>query len=164
MTDSRSPLSQQAREIRRHAVMELLSTGYTNHREIADKLNTGIRTIDRDVRYWNEVSNKKKKTHFENLPLEIEKCIAGVELTIRQLTEIINQQTDTDDQGVRLEAMRDRMQAYRFKMEILDGKARLDEVFTFIDQQQKKEQNPSRGLTHQNKEVAIDDSPISEHL
>jgi hypothetical protein len=33
MTQSRSALAEQARELRRHSILELLSTGYTNHRD-----------------------------------------------------------------------------------------------------------------------------------
>jgi hypothetical protein len=157
MTRSRSQLAQQAREIRRYDVLRLLSTGHTSHREIADKLNVGVRTIDRDVNELMQDSRRDIRNHFESLPLEIKKCMIGLELTIKAFTNII--ESDTTEPVHRLSALTARMQAYRFKMDILDGKAQLDEVFDFIDEKQQQEKD--RGLTPQKGKEAIDD--VSEH-
>ncbi|MGH9994223.1 MAG: hypothetical protein ACRD4J_03150 [Nitrososphaeraceae archaeon] len=46
--------------------------------------------------------------------------------------------SDVTEPAHRLGALTARMQAYRFKMDILDGKAQLDEVFTSMDAAQQK--------------------------
>ena len=135
MTQSRYALSEQARKIRRDNVIELLSSGCTRHREIAEKLNISVRTVDRDAKYWLEVSDEEMHQHFKTLPLEIKKCMVLIDLTIKMLTEII-QSPDTEV-DIRLEASRDRMQALKFKMDLLDGKARLREVYGFLDSHNK---------------------------
>jgi hypothetical protein len=131
MSKTRTILTRRAREIRRAEVMKLLATGYSSGREIADKLNVSFKTVYRDINYLTGCADIDMKNHFKSLPLEIKKCTAGLDLTIKTLTDIIDSEDiDTD---LKLGALNTRMNAYRFKMEILDGKANLKQVFEFID-------------------------------
>jgi hypothetical protein len=157
MRKSKQTISQELIDLRRQKVLEYLSTGHTSHREIANKLHVAHDTIDRDVRYLMQDCKVDIRNHFESLPLEIRKCMIGLELTIKAFTNIIESE-DTEPVH-RLSALTARMQAYRFKIDILDGKAQLDEVFAFIDEQQEKDQ--ARGLTDQKGKEATDD--VSEH-
>jgi hypothetical protein len=79
------------------------------------------------------------RNHFESLPLEIKKCMIGLELTIKTLTDHIK--SEATEPAHKLGALTARMQAYRFKMDILDGKTQLDEVFASIDEQQQGQRN-----------------------
>jgi hypothetical protein len=101
------------------------------------------------------VSNAEIREHFKSLPLEVKKCQIGLELTIKALTDIID--SDRTEPAHRLAALTARMQAYRFKMEILDGKVQLDEVFAFMDAAaEKQKQTSGRSLTDQKGKVTID--------
>lgn len=105
--------SSQLTQIRRDKVLELLSSGYTSHREIARELNVNHVTVDRDVRYWMTLSDENSN-HFKNLPFEIDKCKLGVELTIKEFTKIIND--PKTEIGHRLTALSIRLQVIKFKM------------------------------------------------
>jgi hypothetical protein len=135
---------QQLIALRRQKVLEYMSTGYTNHREIARILNVDHVTIDRDVRYLMLDCKADIRNHFESLPLEIKKCMIGLELTIRALTTIID--ADATEPAHRLGALTTRMTAYRFRMDILDGKAQLDEVFAYMDAALEKQKQTGRGF------------------
>ena len=102
-------------------------------------------TVDRDVRYLLDLARVEIRNHFESLPFEIRKCMIGLELTIKELTKIIV--SKEAEPAHRLGALSTRMQAYRFKMEILDGKAQLDEVFAYIDEEKKKREERGNGPT-----------------
>src|SRR5262245_4690717 len=122
MQQSKRALQQQAIDIRRWRVMECLSTGISNCREIADKLNVAdYTTISRDITALTKVSNADMRNHFESLPLELKKGMTGLDLTIRQLTEFIDSDNPKPDRGHWLNAQSLRMQAMKFKMELLDG-------------------------------------------
>jgi hypothetical protein len=157
MRKTKQEISQDLISLRRQKVLEDLSTGHTSHREIAQLLHVAHDTIDRDVRYWMQYSKDDIRRHFESLPLEIRKCMIGLELTIKAFTNII--ESETTEPVHRLSALTARMQAYRFKMDILDGKAQLDEVFAFIDDQQQEKEKAGRGQTQQKGKEAIDDIP-----
>jgi hypothetical protein len=145
MQQSKRTLQLQAIDLRRARVLELLSTGYTTSREIASKLNLDDHTtVYRDIKYLMNVSNIEIRNHFKSLPLEIKKCNMGLDLTIRALTRIID--SDATEPAHRLGALTARMQAYRFKMEILDGQVQLDEVFAYIDQQKQQEDKKQAGF------------------
>ena len=92
----------------------------------------------------------------------------GLELTIRAYTDII-QAKDTPS-SYRLHALDSRAQTYKIKAEFLDGKASLNEIFSFIDeqekeieeqQQQEESRNQARGLTNENSNPLKDD--VSKH-
>jgi hypothetical protein len=154
MTQSRSALAEQARELRRHSILELLSTGYTNHREIADKLNLKIRTVYRDVQYIKENAKQTIRKHIEEvMPLEHQKCMVGTEQTIYDCTRIIRKDgTETKDV---LAALAVRLQAYRFKAELIDGESVVNGCLEFIEEQKSK--NIPQDKTDQNGKVPIDD-------
>jgi hypothetical protein len=158
MRKTKHTISQELTDLRRQRVLEYLSTGYTSHREIARVLNVAHDTIDRDVRYLLDSSKADIRKHFESLPLEIKKCMMGLELTIKALTNII--ESDATEPVHRLAVLTARMQAYRFKVDILDGKAQLEEAITFIDEE--KAANQDRGLTDQKGKEAIDNI-VPEH-
>jgi hypothetical protein len=128
---SREKMRQELIDIRRRQVLEYLSTGYTSHREIALKLRVHHKTVDSDVHFLMQDCKADRRNHFESLPLEIKKCMIGLELTIKTLTDIIK--SEATEPAHKLGALTAIMQAYRFKMDILDGKTQLDEVFAFID-------------------------------
>jgi hypothetical protein len=145
MQQSKRALQLQAIGLRRHRVLEYLSNGYTSSRDIAAKLNLEDHTtVYRDIKYWTKISQKDIKNHFESLPLEIKKCITGLESTIRILSDML----ETTEGRDRIDILNSRMQAYRFKMELLDGKATVSEVFSFIDK--------SRGSTTQKGKLTRD--------
>jgi hypothetical protein len=134
----RTTIRQDLIQIRRDKVLEYLSTGHSSHREIASKLHVSHDTVDRDARYLVQDCKEDIRKHFESLPLEIKKCMIGLELTIKAFTSII--ESEATEPVHRLSALTARMQAYRFKVDILDGKAQLDEVFAFIDEEKKQQQ------------------------
>ncbi len=63
---------------RRDKVQELCSKGYVQ-REISQKLQVGLATVNRDVSYLrNEAKSNIKKYIDERLPEEYEKCLVGL--------------------------------------------------------------------------------------
>jgi hypothetical protein len=108
MRKTKQSINQELILLRRQKVLEYLSIGHTSHREIATKLHVAHDTIDRDVKYLVQDSQLDIRRHFESLPLEIKKCMIGLELTIKAFTNIIESE-DTEPVH-RLSALTARMQ------------------------------------------------------
>jgi hypothetical protein len=90
------------------------------------------------------------------MPLEHQKCMIGTEQTIYDCTRIIRKDgTETKDV---LAALAVRLQAYRFKAELIDGESVVSGCLEFIEEQKSKNmQNIPQGKTDQNGKVPTND-------
>jgi hypothetical protein len=152
MAKTRTSLAKQATDLRRNSIMELISTGYVTPRQISERLNLPLRTVYNDLDWWVKDAEEDTLNHFKSLSLELKKCYLGIDITIRELTDIKDDDTmDIQVKAVNISVLNSRMQAYKFKLDLLDGKAKLRQVFNM--------QNKTRVLTPQNTKVVIDGTP-----
>ncbi len=77
--------------LRQSRIAELLAQGYTNHSEIARKLNVSEPTVSRDIQFLNRQAQENLRFHVERrIPFEIEKCYIGLNIVLRKAFEITN--------------------------------------------------------------------------
>jgi hypothetical protein len=157
MTKSRTSLRQQATDLRRNRIIELLSTGHITPRQISERLNIPLNTVYRDLDLWTRTNTEETQNHFKSLALELKKCYTGIDMTIRETTNIL--ESNDPAQLARIPALNARMQAYKFKMELLDGKAQLKQVFGMMNKDRDKNTTVTRVSTPQNTKVLIDGTP-----
>src|SRR5215510_622028 len=96
MNRSKKSMHQELVEIRRARVLEYISTGYTTSRAMAEKLHVDHTTILRDISYLRGNCDRELRNHFKSLPLEVKKCMTGLELTIREYTDMIQAETASE--------------------------------------------------------------------
>jgi transposase len=77
-------------EWRRKKVLELSSQGY-NDRDIAQILQVGKSTVNRDIQYLRQQAQENLKTHIQQkLPEEYQNCMAGMKQVLRLSWDIAN--------------------------------------------------------------------------
>jgi orotate phosphoribosyltransferase-like protein len=147
-------LDAEATAIRRSQVLVLYSKG-RNETQIAETLNVSQPTVSLDIKYLMKESKEVNQKHIEErMQLEYRKCLVGLEDCIGRMTDIIEEK-NADKKDI-IAAVSVRMQAYKFKAEVLDSGIALNEVAAFI-QKHKNGNNifQGKGNTHQNGKVRI---------
>jgi hypothetical protein len=168
MKHSNSYVKQKEIDWRRHKVLELLSNGYSE-REIESIMSTGKddisdTTVHRDIQWLKLQARDKLRKHVDEvMPLEYQKCLVGLEQTIKQLTKVIeDHDVKVKDPRDLISAISTRMQAYKFKAEVLDSGSAVDHAIALVERQ--KQQNITQDSTHQNGKVPIANNDISKHV
>jgi hypothetical protein len=151
MVQSRSSLDQEAREIRRNRVLEVMSSHHYPIRVIADMLNLKPTTVQRDVTYWERKARKETQDNFQSIPLEIKKGLVLCDMSIEKLTDMIDDSTSSKEQII--SAINARGHMLELKHKLLDGKTRVDRVIESIESHTR-----TLVLTSQNTEVLKDGS------
>lgn len=82
----------------------------------------------------------------ERLPFEYHKCLVGLDAIVCRMSDIMNNAESNSRDA--LQATSVKMQAYAMKIDLLSNATVVEKAVQFIDR--------NKGLTHQNKEVAID--------
>jgi transcriptional regulator len=126
-------------ELRRAKVLELSAKGY-NETEIARMINVpkaSQQTVSLDIKALREQAKQTMSKHVQEImPLEYHKCLHGLDDCIRHMTDIIETEKakgkEADKKDI-IAAVSVRMQAYRFKAEVLDSGIALKELVTFVE-------------------------------
>ena len=112
---------------RREKVLEFLAQGHTSQREISQKLGVSEATVSRDIVYLTRQSKENLKFYVEQrMPLEIEKCYAGLNIVLRQAFEIASlENAKTSDKIAALQLI---LHTYDKISEVLSGQPIIKEV------------------------------------
>jgi hypothetical protein len=125
-------------------------------RRIAKELKVSEATITMDMKYLRSQAKQQISKHIEEqMPLEYQKCLVGLDDTIGRMSDIMEEE-GADKKNV-ISAAAVRMQAIRFKAEVLDSGIAIDEVTEFVEQYKNKQKQEVN--TSQNGKVTIDDIP-----
>ena len=94
---------EQSIQWRRDKVLELTSQGHSQ-RDISTKLLVGIGTVNRDLAYIKQQSRLKMRKYIDEiLPEEYEKCLVGINPTLREAWNTASQ--NTEDKRERIQAL-----------------------------------------------------------
>jgi DNA-binding CsgD family transcriptional regulator len=89
-----SRVKQQELERRRSQVLQYSSQGYSI-REIAQKLQITKSSIDRDIQVLKHQARNHLQNHIhEVVPMEFERCMLGMKLSLKQILEIAESAAD----------------------------------------------------------------------
>ena len=138
--------AKQTLEWRRSKVLELSSEGRSQS-DIARILQVSPATINTDIQFLKQEAKVNIRKYIdERLPFEYHKCLVGLDAIICRMSDIVNN-AESNSRDV-LQATSVKMQAYAMKVDLLSNATVVEKAVQFIDR--------NKGLTHQNKEVAID--------
>ena len=85
---------QQELEWRRSQVPQYSSQGYSI-REIAQKLQIAKSSINRDIQFLKQQARNNLQNHIhEVVPMEFERCMLGMKLSLKQILEIAKSAAD----------------------------------------------------------------------
>jgi IS30 family transposase len=89
-----SQVKQQELEWRRSQVLQYSSQGYSI-REIAQKLQIAKSSISRDLQFLKQQARNNLQNHIhEVVPMEFERCMLGMKLSLKQTLEIAESAAD----------------------------------------------------------------------
>src|SRR5215207_4336141 len=87
-------------EWRRKKVLELSSQGY-NERDIAQILQVGKSTVNRDIQYLRRQAQENLKSHIQQKLLEeYQNCMAGMKQVLRLSWDIANNNRHHNDNSL----------------------------------------------------------------
>jgi predicted transcriptional regulator len=141
---------QQQIQWRRDKVQELCSKGYSQ-REIAQVLQVGLATVNRDISYLrSQAKTNIKKYIDERLPEEYEKCLVGLTAITK---EAWNTAHDPEYKREKIQALSLAKECYSMKMDLLTNATVVDDAIRFVSQKSKdKEKIESSDSEHDKEE------------
>ena len=114
---------------RRDKVQELCSKGYSQ-REIAQVLQIGLATVNRDISYLRDQAKTNIKRYIdERLPEEYEKCLVGLNAITK---EAWNTAHNTEDNREKIQALSLAEECYSMKLELLTNATVVDDAIRFV--------------------------------
>jgi hypothetical protein len=138
-------------EWRRSKVQEWVSKGY-NQIEIAERLLVDVSTICRDCAYLNKQAKENMKQYLdEKLPREIEKCLIGFNLILKEAWTIAE---NAKDERVKIQGLLLAKDCYPMILEMLTNVNVVNNAIKFISAKKDKINNII--------EEQIDDNIIKE--
>ena len=121
---------------RRYKVQELCSKGYSQ-REIAQVLQVGLATVNRDISYLrNQAKSNIKQYIDERLPEEYEKCLVGLTAITK---EAWNTADNTEVKREKMQALSLAKECYSMKLDLLTNATVVDDAITFVSSEESKE-------------------------
>jgi Holliday junction resolvase RusA-like endonuclease len=89
-----SKVRQQELDWRRSQVLQYSSQGYTQ-RDIAQKLQIDKSAVNRDLQFLKQQARNNLQNHIhEVVPMEFERCMLGMKLSLKQILEIAETAAD----------------------------------------------------------------------
>jgi DICT domain-containing protein len=123
-------------EWRRAKVLELRSQG-RSQREIADIIQVGIGTVNRDLSYLSKQAQDSLKTHIqERLPEEYQKCITGINQVLKTCWNIANK--DTTDDKTKLQATAIINDSYKYLMDLTTNGVVVTDAIKYVQSSREK--------------------------
>ena len=118
-------------EWRRTQVLELVSQGY-NQREISLKLQIDPAAVNRDIMFLRQKAQDNLQKHIhEVVPMEYEKCMAGMKSNLKETLEIANTVTDP---RVKLQARAIVSDCYKFILDMSTNAGVVSEALKYVQQ------------------------------
>ena len=116
----------------RTQVLELSSQGYT-HREIVSKLQIPKGTVSNDLAFIKKesIDNLQKHIH-EVVPMEYQKCMAGMKSNLKETLEIANTVTDP---RIKLQARAIVSDCYKFILDISTNAGIVSNALKYVTKQ-----------------------------
>ena len=153
-------------EWRRAKVLELSSQGH-NQSEIAQIMQVGISTINRDAIFLRQQAQENLKIHAQQkLPEEYQRCLTGMNQVLKLSWQIANNNskqngedlTDnrntvtTGDDRTRLQALSLINDCYKYIMELTTNGVVITDAIKFVQTNQEKLTNMSKKEDHKESE------------
>ena len=118
-------------EWRRAQVLELVSQGY-NQREISLKLQVDPAAVNRDIMFLRQKAQDNLQKHIhEVVPMEYEKCMAGMKTNLKETLEIANTVTDP---RVKLQARAIANDCYKFILDMSTNAGIVSDALKYVTQ------------------------------
>ena len=134
---------------RRDKVQELCSKGYSQ-REIAQVLQIGLATVNRDISYLRDQAKTNIKIYIdERLPEEYEKCLVGLNAITK---EAWNTAHNTEDNREKIQALSLAEECYSMKLELLTNATVVDDAIRFVSDKQLMVKKSNEVDDYQNQE------------
>ena len=122
-------------EWRRAQVLELSSQGYSE-REIGYKLQIGNITVHRDITFLRQKAQDNLQKHIhEVVPMEYEKCMAGMKSNLKETLEIANTVTDP---RVKLQARAIVSDCYKFILDMSTNAGVVSDALKYVTHQKEQ--------------------------
>jgi hypothetical protein len=113
-------------------VLELTSQGYSQ-RDIADKLQVGLGTVNKDLSFLRKQARENLQYHIhDKIPEEYQNCMTGLKRIIKQTTEIADSATDSK---TKLQAFAQLTEGYRYIMELTTGGVIITDAIKYVQGQ-----------------------------
>ena len=115
--------------------MELSSQGYSE-REIGYKLQIGNITVHRDITFLRQKAQDNLQKHIhEVVPMEYEKCMAGMKSNLKETLEIANTVTDP---RVKLQARAIVSDCYKFILDMSTNAGVVSDALKYVTHQKEQ--------------------------
>jgi hypothetical protein len=131
---------------RRNQVLDLLAKGY-NQSHIARALQVDTSVICRDVFYLSQQSKENIRKHFEErLPVEVDKCLAGLTAILRESWHIANE--NDVERREKIQALSLAKECYTTKLELLTNVNVLKDAMHLVTTSHQSQQNQTQQQTN----------------
>jgi hypothetical protein len=115
---------------RRYKVLELSSQGRSQP-QIARILQVGLGTVNRDLQYLKQEAKENIKKYIDDeLPLEYQKCLVGLDSILAKTWDIANNEGSLERD--RLQAIPIGMQAYGMKVDLFTNATVVERAVQFV--------------------------------
>ena len=127
----KSKMKQRELDWRRSQVLELSSEGYSQ-REIAARLQLDAAAVNRDIQFLRQQAQDNLQNHIhEVVPMEYEKCMAGMKSNLKETLEIANTVTDP---RVKLQARAIVSDCYKFILDMSTNAGVVSDALKYVTQ------------------------------
>jgi hypothetical protein len=128
---------------RRSKVLELTSQGFSQ-RDIANKLQVGLGTVNKDLSFLRIQARENLQYHIhDKIPEEYQNCITGLKRIIKQTTEIADKASDPK---TKLQAFAQLAEGYKYIMELTTGGVIVTDTLKYVKGQMDYLNNAQKGL------------------
>jgi IS30 family transposase len=148
---------------RRSKVLELTSQGY-NQRDIANKLQVGLGTVNKDLSFLRRQARENLQYHIhDRIPEEYQNCMTGLKRIIKQTTEIADTVTDSK---TKLQAYAQLAEGYKYIMELTTGGVIITDAIKYVQGQMDHLNNQEKKILKEikDKEKGKEGEPTNDSL
>ena len=127
----KSKMKQRELDWRRSQVLELSSEGYSQ-REIAARLQLDAAAVNRDIQFLRQQAQDSLQNHIhEVIPMEYQKCMAGMKSNLRETLEIA---ATVSDPRVKLQARAIVSDCYKFILDMSTNAGIVSDALKYVTQ------------------------------
>jgi hypothetical protein len=120
---------------RRNKVLELSSQGYSQ-RDIANTLQVGLGTVNKDILFLREKSRENLQHHIhERVPEEYQNCMTGIKINLKQTLEIAEAASDP---RIKLQARAIANDCYKYIMDLTTNSVVINDAIKFVQTNKEK--------------------------
>jgi hypothetical protein len=139
---------------RRNKVLELSSQGYSQ-RDIANTLQVGLGTVNKDILFLREKSRENLQHHIhERVPEEYQNCMTGIKINLKQTLEIAEAASDP---RIKLQARAIANDCYKYIMELTTNGVVITDAIKFVQTNKEKLMTSQNANHEESKEPDYDE-------